>query len=141
MACLFHSTHRAAKKGTNTTPGSSAPADLHPVSLPAQCLPGDCDGAGEQQRALHHLSKWCPLSTGRTLHFCLLGQCQRLLPHGTQWLSLQCYPPGPVSSCCRLLPLPSRVVTVALCTRKPTGPLHTLAIAIPLTIATVFLQR
>jgi hypothetical protein len=46
---------------------------------PAQCLTGaiPADGA---------------------VHLCLLGQCQRLLPHGTQWLPLQCSAPWCVSS-------------------------------------------
>lgn len=40
--CAFYSTHRAAKKGTTATPGSAAPAYLHPVSLPAQRVSGRC---------------------------------------------------------------------------------------------------
>lgn len=40
------------------------PGDRLTIFLSWLQLPGDCPGDGEQQRALHHLSKWCPVSAG-----------------------------------------------------------------------------
>ncbi|XP_029419108.1 erythroferrone isoform X2 [Nannospalax galili] len=47
--CPLRSRWGAAQAGAAATPGPPAPADLHPVPLPAQCLPGDRPGDGEQQ--------------------------------------------------------------------------------------------
>lgn len=59
MTYLSCSTYRTDEKGTTTTPGPPTPADLHPVSLPAERVSGRCNLAPASVKSrLHFYHYW-----------------------------------------------------------------------------------